>query len=665
MDFANSLLQLVNNLWGLASRPLGFICNLKDNVNSLRNTTDELKAKSETVLARVEREERGGVVQRTKEVAYWLDTVQKLVGRVDQILREAGECDQIKCLSRCLPSNCWSSYKLGKRVDQMLNEVRELQAKELEFGVVTSTLPPPPVLDMPMDETVGPDISKFNKVWKWVVDEKQVNQDKIQDTIRGRLGIKDEHWERWSWEDRVYHLCQALKRKKFVLLLDDLWARLDLSKIGVPCPGLEDGSKVVLTTRLKPVCDHMRADKTLEVLCLRPKEALELFEKNVGKSLVDCHQEIRDLAKDIAEECKGLPLALITVGRAMARKDSPGEWRHALTTLRNKPHKLQGMVEDVYHVLEFSYNSLDDSTRQDCFLYCCLFPEDYTINADQLIELWIGEGLLRDTNDVYSMRDEGESVLGDLNRACLLESGHDDDGRYVKMHDVIRDMATWIARDHGQRENKLLVIEKDEDMSEEMISKWGEAKKVSIWGKWIRNINQIPSRCSQLETLFVRETRVTGLPSGFFDSMTTCLAVLNLSDNEHIKSFPEGICNLINLQYLNLSGTCISELPKGIKNLTRLRWLLLDNMLGRNILIPTGAITSLPLNVFSQWESKVNLDEFGLVKEEETVEELGCMHHLTDLSIGVCESSSAQKIFQSSNLRRRERERALIIGMVT
>ncbi|KAI6689488.1 hypothetical protein NL676_026316 [Syzygium grande] len=77
------------------------------------------------------------------------------------------------------------------------------------------------------------------------------------------------------------------------------------------------------------------------------------------------------------------------------------------------------------------------------------------------------------------MRNKGEYFLGSLKMACLLESGHDDDDKkeYVKMHDVIRDMATWIARDHGQKENKLLVIEKGEDMSAKMISKWGEAEK--------------------------------------------------------------------------------------------------------------------------------------------------------------------------------------------
>ncbi|KAK2632264.1 hypothetical protein EUGRSUZ_L01793, partial [Eucalyptus grandis] len=672
---------LVKELWGFASKPLGYIYCLKDNVGSLSKTTEDLKDVSYDVKARVVHEEKEGCAVRTKQVANWLVKVQEFVDQVDEVLREAKERDRIKCLSRCLPPNCWSSYKLGKRVNQMLNKARELQPKEGEFNVVTSPLPPPRVLGMPMGKTVGLD-SSFKEVWKWLVDEehvgmiglygiggvgkttlmkrinielscthhgldvviwvvvsRQVNKDRIQDTIRKRLDIKDERWKEWSWHERVHHLCKDLNMKKFVLLIDDLWGRLDLSEIGVPCPSPENGSKVVFTTRSKQVCDQMVADKTFKVQCLTPEEALELFENNVGKLTIDSHPDIPMLAKGIARECEGLPLALITVGRAMAGIANPHEWQHALTTLRNKPHKLEGMVEEVYRILEFSYDSLKDSTKQ-CFLYCCLFPEDYPIIKDNLIELWIGEGLLGDTNNVYRMQEEGEYVLGDLKRLCLLESGLDDYQRqYVKMHDVIRDMAIWIARDHGQRENKLIVIEEEEDISAEMISKWGEAEKVSIWGQWIQNIDQAPPRCFQLKTLIVRETQVMEVPRGFFESMAACLMVLDLSNNNNITSFPEVICNLISLQYLNLSRTRIRELPKEISNLTRLQWLRLDHML-EHILIPTRAITSLPLNVFSSWES-------SLENEEEVVEELGRMQGLTDLSIKVNKSSSALKIFQS------------------
>ncbi|KAK3439989.1 hypothetical protein EUGRSUZ_B00330 [Eucalyptus grandis] len=683
MDFASPLSDLVKYLWGSASTHLGYIYNGKHNVNKLQMETEDLNAKNEDVKARVEHEEGGGGVRRTGEVVNWLRKVQNFLGEVGQVLREARERDRIKCLGHCLPQNCWSGYRLGKTVDRMLNEAREL--KTAEFNT-TLPLPPPPVLTMPMDETVGLDIS-FNKVWKWLVDEKeigviglygtggvgkttlmkrinkdlmganhgfevviwvvvsrQVKEDNIRDIIRKRLNIEDKTWGGWSQDERVHHLLERLTQKKFVLLIDDVWKTLNLSKIGVPLPCLENRSKVIFTTRSEEVCRQMRANKTHKVRCLTLEEALGLFKNNVGISTTHFDPEIQELAKNIVLECKGLPLALVTVGRAMASKDNPSEWRHALTTLRSRPHKLQGMEEDVYHILKFSYDNLGNATQQACFLYCCCFPEDYPIIIDNLIELWIGEGLLGDTSDVYHKRDEGASILGDLKRACLLESGPYNvyERATVKMHDVIRDMATWIARDHGQRENKLLVIENEKDMSAEMISKWREAEKVSIWGNLITNINRAPPVCSQLETLFVRKTRVGLVPRGFFESMTACLKVLDLSDNKIIDSFPEEICNLISLEHLNLSSTCIVKLPKEIKNLTRLRCLLFDNRYipYTSILIPTGAIASLPLNVFSLWQCSLD-------KEEKVVEELGNMQYLTDLSIKVQKSFSVLKIFQS------------------
>ncbi|KAL3737213.1 hypothetical protein ACJRO7_026043 [Eucalyptus globulus] len=679
MELAGPLLETVKGLWGLASKPVGYIYNLKDNVRLLDEKNKALKSISGDVKTKVEREEVEAHVGPTKQVEDWLGRVQKFFGEVDQILGEARERDEIKCLGRWLPRNCRSSFKLGKRVDQLLNEVGQLQNEREKFIDLTSLLPPPPVLKKPMDKPVGLDIS-LNKVWKWLVDEKQVgviglygtggvgkttlmkrineelshanhkfdvviwvvvsrqvNEDSIQDAIRKRLNIKDESWGGWSQDERINYLWEVLTHKKFVLLIDDVWASMDLSKIGVPRPSFENGSKVVVTTRSEQVCDQMRADRTFEVQCLKFEEAMGLFENNISKLTIHSHPEILELAKDIVGECKGLPLALTTVGRAMANRKKPSEWKHALRMLRNNPYKLSGM-EEVYHILEFSYISLNDSTDRLCFLYCCLFPEDYHIGSRDLIELWIGEGLLGDTNDVYNMREKGEYILGSLKMACLLESGHDDDEEeYVKMHDVIRDMAIWIARDHGKNENKLLVIENEEDMSTKGMSKWGEAEKVSLHGKWISNINQAPLACSQLRILIVRDTQVSVLPGGFFNSMT-CLMVLDLSNNENIKSFPQEICNLVTLRYLNLSSTCIIGLPMEIRNLTRLRWLLLDTM--GHILIPRGAVASLPLNVFSSWES-------SLENEEEVVEELGRMQGLTDLSIKVNKSSSTLKIFQS------------------
>ncbi|XP_039170639.1 probable disease resistance protein At5g43730 [Eucalyptus grandis] len=340
------------------------------------------------------KKEEGGA-RRTNQVENWLGKVQEFEGRVDQVLQEVRERDRIKCLSRCLPRNCWSSYKLGKRVDQLLNEVRELQHKKGEINDFTSLLPPPrQVLNTPLDKTVGLD-SSLNTVWKWLVDKKEarviglygvggvgkttlmrrineklshanhefevviwvvvskhVNEDSIRDTIRKKLNIKDESWEGQSRNERVHLLGEVLSKKKFVLLMDDVWAGLELSQIGVLHSSPENESKIVFTTRLKQVCHHMGADETFEVQCLTPEEALALFENNIGKSSIHSHPEIQELANNIVKECKGLPLALITVGRAMAGRENLDEWKHALTTLRNKPYKLSSMVEEVKLPLE-------------------------------------------------------------------------------------------------------------------------------------------------------------------------------------------------------------------------------------------------------------------------------------------------------------------------
>ncbi|WRX26487.1 NB-ARC - like 10 [Theobroma cacao] len=78
----------------------------------------------------------------------------------------------------------------------------------------------------------------------------------------------------------------------------------------------------------------MKADKKIEVTCLPEEKAWQLFEEHVGKDLVDIHPNIRDLAQEVAKECGGLPLALITIGRSVANKTTYEEWKYAGDVLR-------------------------------------------------------------------------------------------------------------------------------------------------------------------------------------------------------------------------------------------------------------------------------------------------------------------------------------------
>ena len=93
---------------------------------------------------------------------------------------------------------------------------------------------------------------------------------------------------------------------------------------------------------------------------------------------------------------------------------------------------ISGIGDHVFPVLKFSYDSLPSVRVKDCFLYCSIFPQDYNIRKNELIKLWIGEGLL--------VLDEHEDIqsAGSLKLSCLLES--DESEEFLRMHDVIRDI---------------------------------------------------------------------------------------------------------------------------------------------------------------------------------------------------------------------------------
>ena len=150
----------------------------------------------------------------------------------------------------------------------------------------------------------------------------------------------------------------------------------------------------------------MEVHKRIRVECLTPDEAFSLFRNKVGENVLNSHPDIKRLAKIVVEECKGLPLALIIIGRSMASRKTPREWEQAMQVLKSYPAKFSGMGDQVFPILKSSYDHLDNDSVKSCFLYCSLFPEDHEIWNENLIELWIGEGFLDKFADIYEARNQ-------------------------------------------------------------------------------------------------------------------------------------------------------------------------------------------------------------------------------------------------------------------
>ncbi|KAL5756359.1 hypothetical protein ACOSQ2_021105 [Xanthoceras sorbifolium] len=544
MDCVSPILDVVTRLWDCTANRAVYICDLQDNLNSLRDLKLELQNVSKDVETRADFAEQHQYSARTNQVKGWLLSVQLKLKEVDDILQKGDAEIQQKCLGSCCPRHCCTSYKLGKQVIKKIDAVKELINKG-HFDVVADKVPRPMIDEIPTEKTVGMD-SDFDKVWKWVEDQsvgiiglygmggvgkttllkklhnnfretshnydvviwvvvsKEVKLEKIQETIRNNLGIPEEMWINRSEEERAAQILERLRNKRFVLFLDDLWERLDLLKVGVSFANHQNAFKIVFTTRSEEVCGHMEANRKFKLNGLPPEAALRLFRQKVGEDVLNSHHELPKLAEIVAKECDGLPLALVTIGRAMASRKKPEDWRFAIKELQSYPSRFPEMGKYIFPTLRFSYDSLSDNVLKNCFLYFSIFPEDLNIGNRELIELWIGEGFIVDFDNIFDAQERGRYIIESLKLACLLEASYDFQTSYeedhVKIHDVLRDMAHWLACEQG---NEILVKEHTGLIKTQDIARWKETVRVSLYGDSTQFLIETTAICPRLRTMFV------------------------------------------------------------------------------------------------------------------------------------------------------------------
>ncbi|XP_058074795.1 disease resistance protein RPS2-like [Magnolia sinica] len=683
MDFIKPVIDVVSCLWGPTTLCKHYVVNLRENVDSLKEATNELKSVKNDVKTKVDEAEQQ-LLKCKDNVQWWLQKVEDTAREVNEM--EEAFLQMRRCFGSCRP-NFWSGYKLGKRVAKKLEDVSELKSKGESFSEVAYKPLPDAIEEMPSTSAVGRDLvlekvlnwigegkggvigiygmggvgkttllKKINNellgrthefhVIIWVVVSKELNMEKIQKDIGKRLGLS---WpENEINESRARDIHKVLREKKFMLLLDDIWEWLDLEMVGIPHPSSQSMSKVVFTTRFEDICGRMAANEKIRVECLPEQEAMNLFEQNVGEEAMISHRDIPSLAMKVAKECKGLPLALITIGRAMACKKTPQEWEHAISVLSTSkpPSEIEGMDDEMLLRLKFSYDNLGGDMIKSCFLYCALFPEDYSIRKEQLIDYWIGEGFLDGwDDDLDEARNKGHDIIGRLKAVCLLENGSDEKTE-VKLHDVIRDLALWIASECGKKKNRFLVRAGIGLSHAPEVEMWKEAERISVMNNYVKEITETP-QCPNLFTLMLQmNSHFENVHTEFFQFMPV-LKVLDLSHSS-IKELPAGIGNLAELRYLNLSCTCIESLPEEIGNLTKLKHLDLESTdcLQR---IPRGAISRLSelivMNVnqsYSKWEEGSG----GC-----NMTELVGLKRLTHLQICIETLEALERLLSSNQLR--------------
>ncbi|XP_045791683.1 uncharacterized protein LOC123886409 [Trifolium pratense] len=383
---------------------------------------------------------------------------------------------------------------------------------------------------------------------------------KIQDDLAGSLGLK---WEDCNESDRPKKLWSRLTNgDKILLILDDVWdrgPRLDFEAIGIPKRDNHKGCRVLVTSRSKITFDIMDCHKTIELGLLSTEDAWVMFEWYAG--ICNSSSEILiNKAREIAKECKQLPVAISVIASSLkGQQNREHEWDVTLKSLK-QPVSMHGVDDDmvgIYNCLKISYDNLKDEKAKGLFLLCSVFREDEENSIEVLTRLCTGVGLLGE--DYGSYDDARNQVVVAKNKlvdSCLLLEVNNN---RLKMHDLVRDAAQWIAN------KEIQCIKLFDKKQKSLVENQTNIKYLLCEGKCMDFFN-LKFDSSKLEILIVSvdgdEDRARlEVPKSFFENLIK-LRVLYFSGNYNqlSLSLPDSIRSMTNIRSMSVESVALGDI---------------------------------------------------------------------------------------------------------
>ncbi|KAI7990978.1 putative disease resistance protein [Camellia lanceoleosa] len=434
-------------------RQFGFLFCFNTNLQNLETQLDSLKVTREGVQLGVD-ETRNNVRTVGPHLEVWMTKANDNTAEAETIIKDKAQV-QKGCFNGWCP-NLKLRYSLGRKAVKKTRELALLHGEGSKY-IQSSYNPPPQSIEpiptttefqgfdsriLVMNEiiealeddgihligicgmggmgktTMAKEVVKrtknlFNEFPMAVVSQ-EPDLTKVQGCIADMLGLKLDERESPIARAGLLRKSLLLDNKKILVILDDIWEEFDLEELGFPLEGGSNKScKMLFTSRNRNLWKRTQNKRHIQLQVLVGEEPWHLFREKVGDCADDL--DLLPLAKQIVNECGGLPLALVTIGRALTNEHNQHHWNNALQQLRTPcSESLSSEVPaKVYQALYFSYNFLKEDRAKKLFLLCCLYPEDYNISIEYLVRYGIGlrwfEGI-----DKVDEKFDNISVIGKL-----------------------------------------------------------------------------------------------------------------------------------------------------------------------------------------------------------------------------------------------------------
>ncbi|CAL5381232.1 unnamed protein product [Camellia sinensis] len=363
-------------------------------------------------------------------------------------------------------------------------------------------------------------------------------------------------------------LSKTLAGEKFLLVLDDVgdYGRDGWNLLRSPFGAGAPGSKIIVTTRDRGVAKQMGMDKYHNLHNLSYGDCWLIFSQHaVQNRNIEEYKELESIGKKIVENrCRGLPLAARALGSLLCCKQEEREWKEILNS------NIWNEESGILTALKLSYLHLPVQLKR-CFSYCAIIPKDYGFTEEELVLLWMAEGLIEQPKGEDQMEDLGRKYFHELVSRSFFQLLSGNKSLFI-MHDLINDLAQDVAGDKCFRlENNL------EGGRQSKISV--KARHASYVGSYIDGIKKFKvfddAKCLrtflQFFPLSFHATRYL-----FHDLLPKlkCLRELRLHYNS-MDELPDSIGDLKHLRYLDVSCSGITRLPDTVVTLYNLQVLFL------------------------------------------------------------------------------------------
>ncbi|XP_050139810.1 putative disease resistance RPP13-like protein 1 [Malus sylvestris] len=366
-------------------------------------------------------------------------------------------------------------------------------------------------------------------------------------------------------------LREQVRGKTFLFVLDDLWNESygDWDRIRTLFTYGAKGSKVIVTTRSKRVAFIVHNTIPIHDLeKLSEEDCWLLLKKHAFRNEnPNAHPNLEEVGKKIARKCNGLPLASKTLGGLLGCNLDYKEWNHILdSNLWDLPHS-----NSVLPSLKLSYHYLPTYLKR-CFAYCSIFPKDYEFDKENVILLWVAEGLIPQLESEKAIEEVGERYFDELLSRSLFQRPRLDQPKFT-MHDLINDLAMSLSRKFCFR--------LDQENSHEV------PKRVRHWsymrGKFdttpkFKPLDGVTCLRAFLPMSLSPYNSHGNVSNKVLDKLLPaqkCLRAFSLSRYDNISRLPDSIGKQTHLRYIDLSYTKIKRLPDRVCTLYNLQTLLL------------------------------------------------------------------------------------------